>query len=240
MGSNDHSNPEQAKISHNPGTNMVTIRNPAFAPPPPKVEQTPQQQAAIIKLAENGMVTIRSPALQQAINAGLTPPLKPDYIVKGGVGDSKQNNGPMQQSSPDSVSSTVRGSNGLPVLSDFRKRLAKSDNGPSSSMYNPNLPSIQISKVTNGQTPNIPESGINLRGTSVTLTKIRNTDQQRLQTYEEPRINSVQVSPSGEGFNGAGTSKNRRKRNRRNPVRQAGDDWNLVGKDTTLTQVVEF
>jgi hypothetical protein len=80
--SSDYMNVEPARILHNPSTNMVTIRNPAFGPPPPKMESN-SQQAAIIKVAENGMVTIRSPALQQAINAGLQPPPKPDFIVKG-------------------------------------------------------------------------------------------------------------------------------------------------------------
>lgn len=77
---------EPARILHNPTTNMVTIRNPAFSPAPLKIEPpTSTQQSAIIKVGDNGMVTIRSPALQQAINAGLQPPPKPDFIVKGGV-----------------------------------------------------------------------------------------------------------------------------------------------------------
>lgn len=80
--SGDYMNVESARILHNPTTNMVTIRNPAFGPPPPKMEPS-TQQAAIIRVAENGMVTIRSPALQQAINAGLQPPPKPEFIVKG-------------------------------------------------------------------------------------------------------------------------------------------------------------
>lgn len=79
---NDYPNVEPARILHNPSTNMVTIRNPAFGPPPPKMESCPNQ-AAIIKVGDNGMVTIRSPALQQAINMGLTPPPKPDFVVKG-------------------------------------------------------------------------------------------------------------------------------------------------------------
>ena len=76
-----------ARILHNPSTNMVTIRNPAFGPPAPKPEPpTPTQQAAIIKVQENGMVTIRSQALQQAINAGFTPTgPKNDYVIKGNI-----------------------------------------------------------------------------------------------------------------------------------------------------------
>ncbi len=83
MYSNDYVNVDSARIVHNPATNMVTIRNPAFGPPPPKLDPSLQQQTAIIKVQENGMVTIRSPALQQAINLGMQPPPKPDFVVKG-------------------------------------------------------------------------------------------------------------------------------------------------------------
>lgn len=80
--SNNYGNVESAQILHNPSTNMVTIRNPAFGPPPPRIEPS-TQEGAFFKVCEGGMVTIRSPALQQAINAGLQPSPKPDYIVKG-------------------------------------------------------------------------------------------------------------------------------------------------------------
>lgn len=79
---NNYGNVDSARIVHNPATNMVTIRNPAFGPPPPKMDMSLQQQTAIIKVQENGMVTIRSPALQQAINLGMQPPPKPDFVVK--------------------------------------------------------------------------------------------------------------------------------------------------------------
>lgn len=50
---------ESARIVHNPTTNMVTIRNPAFGPP--KIE--PMQQAAIIKviIKENFIYSFKSP-----------------------------------------------------------------------------------------------------------------------------------------------------------------------------------
>lgn len=180
-------NQDTARIMHNPTTNMVTIRNPAFGPPkidPMQQQQQhlqQQQQQAIIKVSDNGMVTIRSPALQQAINAGLTPPPKPDFIVKGEVAKG-------------AAATKVTPRNGLvdclPTgLSD--------------------LANIQISKVANGHP--IPENGINLRGTSVTLTKVKSEAEQ------------------SQDHSTATKSKKKKKRAGANaPAR--GDDWNLVGE----------
>lgn len=132
---------EPARILHNPNTNMVTIRNPAFGP----MKVPPTQQAAIIKVSENGMVTIRSPALQQAINAGLTSPPKPDYIVKGDLSS---------RTSAESTTNLKHTSNGIipSSLAELRSRLTPDCTTLSG------LANIQISKVTNGQP--IPENGI--------------------------------------------------------------------------------
>ncbi|XP_058803780.1 mucin-4 [Phymastichus coffea] len=223
---NDYPSIEPARILHNPSTNMVTIRNPAFGPPPSKMESCPNQ-AAIIKVGDNGMVTIRSPALQQAINMGLTPSPKPDFVVKGSA-NSHESSKPIHNNymSSSELSGTMRGSNGIPVstdLAELRRRLAQppENDRNSSTLCNNGLSSIQISKVTNGQSPNIPENGINLKGTSVTLTKIRNSEiplnQQQL--FDETK---------GNAMNGSVTTKSRKKKKRGNGVRQGGDDWNLV------------
>lgn len=205
---NDHGD-DVAKILHNPQTNMVTIRNPAFGPP--KMEPV-SQQAAIIKVSENGMVTIRSPALQQAINAGLTPPPKPDFIIKGDLNatkSNKQNNGIIPSS-----------------ITEIRSRLSSECTSLS------DLANIQISKVASGQP--IPESGINLKGTSVTLTKVRNpettttTFDEQAKTAVREAINaSMAVSSGGTTTT---TSKGKKKKKRGNGARQSGDDWNLVGE----------
>ncbi|XP_031785346.1 uncharacterized protein LOC100114737 isoform X2 [Nasonia vitripennis] len=224
--SGDYMNVEPARILHNPTTNMVTIRNPAFGPPPPKMEPS-TQQAAIIRVAENGMVTIRSPALQQAINAGLQPPPKPEFIVKGTTAPSERPSHNNFITNSSDLAATARGSNGMPLSSDIaelRRRLAQpsfhEQASSSSTLFNNGLSSIQISKVTNGQSPNIPENGINLKGTSVTLTKIRNVDQQQHiqsqhQQVEEPRVN--------------GNAKSRNKKKKRgNGVRSGGDDLTFL------------
>ncbi|XP_033232159.1 uncharacterized protein LOC117183100 isoform X2 [Belonocnema kinseyi] len=208
----DHSE-DTARILHNPQTNMVTIRNPAFGPP--KMEAA-SQQAAIIKVSENGMVTIRSPALQQAINAGLTPPPKPDFIIKGDLtgGKSSPNN-----SNPKHTNGIIPSS-----LAELRSRLTPDCTSLS------DLANIQISKVTSGQP--IPENGINIKGTSVTLTKVRNPDPmidevQQAKTAVREAINAsmaAAVSSSG----GGGGGKGKKKKKRGNGARQSGDDWNLV------------
>lgn len=111
-------------------------------------------------------------------------------------------------------------------LAALRKRLAQppENERTSSTLFNNGLSSIQISKVTNGQSANIPENGINLKGTSVTLTKIRNPEvssNQQQQFLDEIRGNA--------GIGNAST-KSRKKKKRGNGVRQGGDDWNLVGE----------
>lgn len=132
------------------------------------------------------------------------------------------------------LSGTVKGSNGVPLTSDLaelRRRLAQSESLPATSIFNNGLSSIQISKVTNGQPPpHIPDSGINLKGTSVTLTKIRNPEphnmpqqQQQLQQHYEDAKGSVQ--------NGSATTKSKKKKKKGMGVRQSGDDWNLVGEN---------
>ena len=135
------------------------------------------------------------------------------------------NNGGNNYMGPNEVTSTVKGSNGVPLstdLADLRRRLAQQPaNGPTS-LFNNGLSSIQISKVTNGQSANIPENGINLKGTSVTLTKIRNT--------EHPQQQQQHFDAETKGGGNAG-SKSRKKKKRGNGVRQCGDDWNLVGEN---------
>ena len=125
----------------------------------------------------------------------------------------------------------VKGSNGMQLstdLAELRRRLAHqpdhTERTSSSTLFNNGLSSIQISKVTNGQSPNIPENGINLKGTSVTLTKIRSAEphHNHQQHYEELK---------GNALNGSAGSKSRKKKKRGNGVRQCGDDWNLVGED---------
>nr|XP_033341608.1 uncharacterized protein LOC117229303 [Megalopta genalis] len=199
---NEHTD-EPARILHNPNTNMVTIRNPAFGP----MKVPPTQQAAIIKVSENGMVTIRSPALQQAINAGLTSPPKPDYIVKGDLSSRTSTDGP-----------NLKHTNGIipSSLAELRSRLT-----PDCTTLS-DLANIQISKVTNGQP--IPENGINLKGTSVTLTKVRTEtsikDVQSAKTAVREAINaSIAASSNG---------KSKKKKKRGTGTRQCGDDWNLV------------
>ncbi|OAD59262.1 hypothetical protein WN48_09528 [Eufriesea mexicana] len=211
---NDHAD-EPARILHNPNTNMVTIRNPAFGP----MKVPPTQQAAIIKVSENGMVTIRSPALQQAINAGLTSPPKPDYIVKGDL-----------SSKSSAESTSLKHANGIipSSLAELRSRLTPDCTALSG------LANIQISKVTNGQP--IPENGINLKGTSVTLTKVRTEpsmeDVQNAKTAVREAINaSIAASTSG---------KSKKKKKRGTGTRQSGDDWNLVGSPISSIQSVSF
>ncbi|KAG7200591.1 hypothetical protein KM043_001150 [Ampulex compressa] len=202
--SNEHSD-EPARILHNPGTNMVTIRNPAFGP----MKVPPTQQAAIIKVSENGMVTIRSPALQQAINAGLTSPPKPDYIVKGDLANGR---------APDAMAG-MKPTNGIipSSLAELRSRLAPDCAGLTG------LANIQISKVTNGQP--IPENGINLKGTSVTLTKVRPEasleDVQSAKSAVREAINASMIAASSGG-------KSKKKKKRGSGTGQCGDDWNLV------------
>ncbi|XP_015434786.1 PREDICTED: uncharacterized protein LOC107190491 [Dufourea novaeangliae] len=199
---NDHTD-EPARILHNPNTNMVTIRNPAFGP----MKVPPTQQAAIIKVSENGMVTIRSPALQQAINAGLTSPPKPDYIVKGDL-----------SARTSTESTNLKHTNGIipSSLAELRSRLT-----PDCTTLS-DLANIQISKVTNGQP--IPENGINLKGTSVTLTKVRTEtsmkDVQSAKTAVREAINASIAASS--------TGKSKKKKKRGTGTRQCGDDWNLV------------
>ncbi|XP_034179837.2 uncharacterized protein LOC117604147 isoform X6 [Osmia lignaria lignaria] len=199
---NDHGD-QPARILHNPNTNMVTIRNPAFGP----MKVPPTQQAAIIKVSENGMVTIRSPALQQAINAGLTSPPKPDYIVKGDL-----------SSKTSTDNSNLKHPNGIipSSLAELRSRLTPDCTALSG------LANIQISKVTNGQP--IPENGINLKGTSVTLTKVRTDtsmeDVQNAKTAVREAINASIAASSSE--------KSKKKKKRGTGARQCGDDWNLV------------
>ncbi|XP_076630622.1 uncharacterized protein LOC143346430 isoform X2 [Colletes latitarsis] len=198
----DHAD-EPARILHNPNTNTVTIRNPAFGP----MKVPPTQQAAIIKVSENGMVTIRSPALQQAINAGLTSPPKPDYIVKGDLSSRTPTDG-----------ANLKHVNGIipSSLAELRSRLTPDCTTLSG------LANIQISKVTNGQP--IPENGINLKGTSVTLTKVRTDtsikDVQSAKTAVREAINASIAATTG--------GKSKKKKKRGAGARQCGDDWNLV------------
>ncbi|XP_032672363.1 uncharacterized protein LOC116844645 isoform X6 [Odontomachus brunneus] len=223
---NDHSViDEPARILHNPGTNMVTIRNPSFGP----MKVPPTQQAAIIKVSENGMVTIRSPALQQAINAGLTSAPRPDYIVKGDMSSNRMS------TTMTSDGANTKHANGVlpPTLAELRSRLAPTDCASLSGLAN-----IQISKVTNGQP--IPENGINLKGTSVTLTKVKQTDptmedvRQSKNTVKEAMSASIAATGSGGGGGSSssgsnGKSKKKKKRGG-GGTRQCGDDWNLVGE----------
>lgn len=217
---------------------MVTIRNPAFGSIP-KVEPV-QQQAAIIKLSDNGMVTIRSPALQHALNNGLTPPPKPDFIVKGEfLNDSSKPSG--QKSA--NISSS---------LADLRSRLTPDCTGITG------LANIQISKVTSGQQV-IPENGINLKGTSVTLTKVKNPDvkcdfvgvSSTVANITIPPTNATGGSAHELSSNGpsdlsqhqhqhqhspppqpqASLAKGKKKKKKGTGARSCGDDWNLVGEN---------
>ncbi|XP_072759086.1 uncharacterized protein [Anoplolepis gracilipes] len=216
----DHVIDEPARILHNPGTNMVTIKNPSFGP----MKVPPTQQAAIIKVSENGMVTIRSPALQQAINAGLTSPPKPDYIVKGDLSSSSSSTGRITTTTTtaDCNMLNMKHANGIipSSLAELRNRLTTQPIDCASPLSG--LANIQISKVTNGQP--IPENGINLKGTSVTLTKVRsetNTEDAR-----QISVNNATVKEAVISANGGGKSKKKKKRG--NGTRQCGDDWNLV------------
>ena len=139
------------------------------------------------------------------------------------------------------MSSTMRGSNGVPLpseMSNMRRRLAPQQPAEYD-RFNNGLPSIQISKVTNGQTPNIPENGIQLRGTSVTLTKIKpqNVDPSPIHNHhlQQQQIQQQQyyLNDSGQnGGNSASSKASRKKKKRGNGVRQPGDDWNLVGEQS--------
>lgn len=221
----DHTMDEPARILHNPGTNMVTIRNPSFGP----MKVPPTQQAAIIKVSDNGMVTIRSPALQQAINAGLTSPSKPDYIVKGDLLSSSA--GKTTTGTSDCGTLNVKHANGVlsSSLAELRSRLSGQSDCASSLS---GLANIQISKVTNGQP--IPENGINLKGTSVTLTKVR----PETTSMEDPRqaksaakeAISVASITAANGSNSGGSGKSKKKKKRGSGSKQSGDDWNLVGE----------
>lgn len=221
----DHVMDEPARILHNPGTNMVTIKNPSFGP----MKVPPTQQAAIIKVSENGMVTIRSPALQQAINAGLTSPPKPDYIVKGDLSSSSSSNGRMTTTTAttaDCSTLNMKHANGVipSSLAELRNRLISQPIDCTSSLSG--LANIQISKVTNGQP--IPENGINLKGTSVTLTKVR-SEMTNMEDARQASANSAAVKEAVMmNTNGGGKSKKKKKRG--NGTRQCGDDWNLVGE----------
>lgn len=226
---------------------MVTIRNPSFGP----MKVPPTQQAAIIKVSENGMVTIRSPALQQAINAGLTSAPRPDYIVKGDM------SGNRMSTTMTSDGASAKHANGVlsSSLAELRSRLAPTDCASLSGLAN-----IQISKVTNGQP--IPENGINLKGTSVTLTKVKPADvtmedmrQSKNAMMKEAMSASITTTGGGGGGVGGGvgggsgggganggsgggggganggSSKSKKKKKRGGGgTRQCGDDWNLVGE----------
>jgi len=221
---NEHIMDEPARILHNPGTNMVTIRNPSFGP----MKVPPTQQAAIIKVSENGMVTIRSPALQQAINAGLASPSKPDYVVKG---DLLASTGRASALSDDALN--VKHANDVipSSLAELRNRFMTQSQyaSPLSALAN-----ISISKVTNGQP--IPENGINLKGTSVTLTKVRpeTTNMENARqvakngTAKETTINAASITAATN--TGSSGSKSKKKKKRGSSTRQCGDDWNLVGE----------
>ncbi|EGI63275.1 Uncharacterized protein C4orf8 [Acromyrmex echinatior] len=217
---NDHMIDEPARILHNPGTNMVTIRNPSFGP----MKVPPTQQAAIIKVSENGMVTIRSPALQQAINAGLTSPPKPDYIVKGDLSSSSTG----RTTTNDCGQLSVKHANGVisSSLAELRSRLSAQSDCTSSLSE---LANIQISQMTNGQP--IPENGINLKGTSVTLTKVR----PEATSMEDARQASAkctavkEVAINATLANGGGSSgKSKKKKKRGSGTGQCGDDLDLV------------
>lgn len=139
------------------------------------------------------------------------------------------------------LSGTVKGSNGAPLTSDLaelRRRLAQNESiATSTTLFNNGLSSIQISKVTNGGQPNIPESGINLKGTSVTLTKIRNTSSDSHPQQQQPQhMIQPQYYEDDKALNGsAGVSKSKKKKKRAgNGVRPPGDDWNLVGESWFL------
>ncbi|XP_018050001.1 PREDICTED: uncharacterized protein LOC108688316 [Atta colombica] len=218
---NDHMIDEPARILHNPGTNMVTIRNPSFGP----MKVPPTQQAAIIKVSENGMVTIRSPALQQAINAGLTSPPKPDYIVKG---DLSSPSAGRTTTTNDCGQLSVKHANGVisSSLAELRSRLSAQSDCTSSLSE---LANIQISQMTNGQP--IPENGINLKGTSVTLTKVR----PEATSMEDARQASAKCTVMKEmainatSANGGGSSgKSKKKKKRGSGTGQCGDDLDLV------------
>lgn len=186
----------------------------------------PTQQAAIIKVSENGMVTIRSPALQQAINAGLTSPPKPDYIVKGDLSSSSASTGRMMTTTMTADCNTLnmKHANGVipSSLAELRSRLNAQPIDCASSLSG--LANIQISKVTNGQP--IPENGINLKGTSVTLTKVR----PETTSMEETRQASANSAVKEAVINANGSGKSKKKKKRGNGTRQCGDDWNLVGE----------
>lgn len=220
----DHMMDEPARILHNPGTNMVTIRNPSFGP----MKVPPTQQAAIIKVSENGMVTIRSPALQQAINAGLTSPPKPDYIVKGDLSSAGRT------TTTDCGQLSVKHANGVisSSLAELRSRLSTQPDCASSLSE---LANIQISQMTNGQP--IPENGINLKGTSVTLTKVR----PEVTSMEDARQASVKCATAKEAAinasitaanngSGGGSGKSKKKKKRGSGTGQCGDDLDLVGE----------
>ncbi|XP_011647175.1 uncharacterized protein LOC105433514 isoform X2 [Pogonomyrmex barbatus] len=236
----DHVMDEPARILHNPGTNMVTIRNPSFGP----MKVPPTQQAAIIKVSENGMVTIRSPALQQAINAGLTSPPKPDYIVKGDLSSSPSSLvSRTTTTTTDCGQLSVKHANGVisSSLAELRSRLnAQPDCASSLS----ELANIQISQMTNGQS--IPENGINLKGTSVTLTKVRSEASMedtrqtsaKCAAVKETAINATSItttnvygggnSSGGSGGSGSGSGKSKKKKKRGGGTGQCGDDLDLV------------
>lgn len=224
---------EPARILHNPGTNMVTIRNPSFGP----MKVPPTQQAAIIKVSENGMVTIRSPALQQAINAGLTSPPKPDYIVKGNLSSVGKT------TTTDCGQLSVKHANGVisSSLAELRSRLSAQPDCTSSLSE---LANIQISQMTNGQP--IPENGINLKGTSVTLTKVRpeitsmeDTRQAKCAmtpSFKEAMIKACSITAANGGGSGGSSSnssssgKSKKKKKRGSGTGQCGDDLDLVGE----------
>lgn len=221
----DHVVDEPARILHNPGTNMVTIRNPSFGP----MKVPPTQQAAIIKVSENGMVTIRSPALQQAINAGLTSPPKPDYIVKGDLLAASR-----ATTTTDCGQLSVKHANGVisSSLAELRSRLSAQTDCASSLSE---LANIQISQMTNGQP--IPENGINLKGTSVTLTKVRpevtsmedaRQASAKCAAVKEAAMNATSITAANSGGGGSGKSKKKKKRG--SGTGQCGDDLDLVGE----------
>lgn len=225
---NDHMMDEPARILHNPGTNMVTIRNPSFGP----MKVPPTQQAAIIKVSENGMVTIRSPALQQAINAGLTSPPKPDYIVKGDLSSSSTG----RTTTTDCGQLSVKHANGVisSSLAELRSRLSAQPDCASSLSE---LANIQISQMTNGQP--IPENGINLKGTSVTLTKVRpeatsmedaRQASAKCAAVKEATINAISMTAANSGGGGGGSGKSKKKKKRGSGTGQCEDDLDLGEK----------
>lgn len=173
---------------------------------------TSEFSTAIIKVSENGMVTIRSPALQQAINAGMTPSPKPDFIVKADVP-----NGTSSKSSPAQQAQSQKRPNGFvqQSLADFHSRLSP-DAMPTGLS---GLANIQISKVANGHP--IPENGINLRGTSVTLTKVKSDMSMSEMQQAKCAVREAISATMGKG---------KKKKKRGNGARSCGDDWNLVGE----------